>query len=688
VFQKINDEQQGELKLKYSLLSEYMNTVGNNLDELFEFDSDFMPYIDNPNSYWTGYYASYPALKREARKAETVLRAANFLYTLSPCTKLMQELERLREIVSDVTHHDGITGTSKKAVVNDYYIPRLQKATSAAQLEIAQAVKRLTGSSHDITFEPPSIKTDLSTTIVAFNGLSWDRDNVMILPIVSNGKKVCVLDTNGKSIPTQLIGDSIHNERLLFSANVPALGFSSFSLEHDCESGVATPSPVKMTDEFEVTTDVLTATFCKTGNSLLLCRVKNLKDNLDVNVGQQYYSYTPHEYGGQNSGAYIFRPQSDTAEPLPLDNVQTLYSKGPICKSVEQIINGYIKQVYTLCHGRDHIYTEIRIGGNDQPPKSEIVTRIGGTDIDNNRILYCDKNGIETRRMEYPQTGGVAGSFLPMTSSCYIRNVTNEKDTVQLSVLSLQATGASATKNGHMELMLYRRTPSDDGKGVDENLDDTRPYTMNIHIRLTKVKNLPYQPESVILSKEAKEFDYPIVVLVGETSDESTHTQLHTPSFVHDTLPDSVHIVSLDTTMDRSLSPTPYAERNSTSRTVLRLQHMGMGDDVRISLDKSLKRMNMVITEETNLSATKKIANNDFTELPLKKNQIRTFILKKAPEEIPSSPMPLFKQPSLVISQAFTICLVISVALVVALLIMINTYYWFSQRSSGTNHQL
>jgi hypothetical protein len=691
VFAKINAEHGSKYKLHYSLLSDYLSVASMNKN-IIEYDGDFMPYSDRANSYWTGYYSSYPVLKSEARRAESVLRTANLLYSISPETMFLQDLEMLREIVSDVTHHDGITGTSKKTVVNEYYLPRLRKFTTACQLRIAEAVQRLVSKDgkQQFNFSSPNIKNDQShTSVVVFNGLGWHRDNVMVLPIQTNENKVCVLDIKGRTLDAQVMFDSHHNERLMFSAYVPALGFSVFSIKHGCEAGTIVDTPKLMQDEFTVETNYLVAKFCKIDGTLRLCNIQNLKDELDVNVNYQYLSYISSNMYDQSSGAYVFRPQSAEAKPLPKTDVQTYFSDGPICKSVEQVFNGYLRHVHTLCQGRDHIYTEITIGGDELPADHEIVTRIGATDISSDRVLYCDKNGLETRRFEFPKSGSpdvrVAASFLPMTSVCFIRNTTaKEGKTVQLSVLSNQAMGAASTVDGHMEFMLYRLTRKDDGKGLDEVLSDKGIYTARLHIRLTKVSDAPYDSATVAFSRESKEFDSPFVMLTGESTPSATHDQLTTPFFVLDEIPSNVHLLSLDTVMDRKLSDIPYSQRTNTSRTVLRLQHMGMGGDVTVNLERTLANMDMFITEETTLSTAKTIPNTNLNaKIMLKKNEIRTFIMNRSAFSQPnianalSTPKPWvgYQVANYKVATVFSAGLSLAVAVALVALLIINLVF-------------
>eukprot|EP00756_Hemistasia_phaeocysticola_P031347 Hpha_TRINITY_DN16347_c1_g2::TRINITY_DN16347_c1_g2_i3::g.62366::m.62366 len=95
---------------------------------------DIFPLADAPHNYWTGYFSSRPALKRQIRFASNFLNAARQLEVLSGVTK--EDIARpttrpspqvgegwtdsLEGTVGLATHHDGITGTERQSVAGDY----------------------------------------------------------------------------------------------------------------------------------------------------------------------------------------------------------------------------------------------------------------------------------------------------------------------------------------------------------------------------------------------------------------------------------------------------------------------------------------------------------------------------------------------------------------------------------------
>ena len=95
---------------------------------------DFMPYSDCEHCFWTGYFTSRASLKRLERVASSVLMSARQLDSLvyHPTEKRQQQkqqrnefscpsaLHTLEDASGVAQHHDGVSGTSKQHVADDY----------------------------------------------------------------------------------------------------------------------------------------------------------------------------------------------------------------------------------------------------------------------------------------------------------------------------------------------------------------------------------------------------------------------------------------------------------------------------------------------------------------------------------------------------------------------------------------
>jgi len=115
-------------------------------------EDDFFPYSDCNHCYWTGYFTTKAASKRYIRSATSYLQVARQLEAAVGRETADGEgsatTDGLEEAVSLLQHHDGITGTAKKHVVNDYH-RRIAKGWAEAREVVGRAVKELLGRGSD-----------------------------------------------------------------------------------------------------------------------------------------------------------------------------------------------------------------------------------------------------------------------------------------------------------------------------------------------------------------------------------------------------------------------------------------------------------------------------------------------------------------------------------------------------------
>lgn len=273
-----------------------------------------------------------------------------------------------------------------------------------------------------------------------------------------------------------------------------------------------------------------------------------------------------------------------------------------------------------------------------------------------------------------------------MVTTCYIRNTTsNSSNTVQFTLLSTQAQGASSTLEGSIDVMLYRLINSDDGKGVDESLSDKVQYTSNLQLRLNRVPDAPYDLRSVVFARQSLEFNNPIITLSGSPYGTFVYSELVSKSYINAELPNSVHLLSFDTVMNRNLTNRrSYNHLLDTSTTVMRLQHLGHENDTSVDLSDTLRSLDLEITEETKLSASKHLSNSviDPKAIIVRKNQIRTFRLIRKQHVTTEQPKPTDIKPWIAYNKAnyelsglFSVGLLIVAALVLSLLCCISIVY-------------
>lgn len=112
IFDYINQNVDG-VEISFGTLSEYFKAaMGTFTPPLLK--GSFFTYADRDEDYWSGYFTSRVFDKALDRQLERVLYAATSL----GATKL--ELQDPRRALSLFQHHDGVTGTAKTHVVEDY----------------------------------------------------------------------------------------------------------------------------------------------------------------------------------------------------------------------------------------------------------------------------------------------------------------------------------------------------------------------------------------------------------------------------------------------------------------------------------------------------------------------------------------------------------------------------------------
>jgi len=124
IFDYLNANVPG-VQVQFGTLSEYFQAVQGTFDPPI-LKGSFFTYSDVNEDYWSGYFTSRVFDKALDRQLERVLFAA----TQMGATK--KEVQEPRRALSLFQHHDGVTGTAKTHVVEDY-ARRIHDAISTTQ---------------------------------------------------------------------------------------------------------------------------------------------------------------------------------------------------------------------------------------------------------------------------------------------------------------------------------------------------------------------------------------------------------------------------------------------------------------------------------------------------------------------------------------------------------------------------
>lgn len=194
------------------------------------------------------------------------------------------------------------------------------------------------------------------------------------------------------------------------------------------------------------------------------------------------YNYYEGWVGGQSSGAYIFRPTKQTSTEyssikkvyyadgattavVVLEGDRTL-TRVSFSKTLDYVRNfGFMIETFV-----DSIPIGDKVG-------KEVTLNIK-TRYNNGNKFFTDSMGLEeqTRILDYRPTWAyqvnepTSGNYYPVNSFIRIQDSATNKT---VAVLNDRSQGGSVLRPGEIELMIHRRLLQDDGRGVEEPLNET-----------------------------------------------------------------------------------------------------------------------------------------------------------------------------------------------------------------------
>ena len=112
IFDYLNDKVPG-VEARFGTLSDYFNAIEGKFEPPV-LKGSFFTYADRNEDYWSGYFTSRAFDKALDRRLERSLFAAESRGAT------VEEMREPRRALSLFQHHDGVTGTAKNHVVEDY----------------------------------------------------------------------------------------------------------------------------------------------------------------------------------------------------------------------------------------------------------------------------------------------------------------------------------------------------------------------------------------------------------------------------------------------------------------------------------------------------------------------------------------------------------------------------------------
>mmetsp|Transcript_59280 Transcript_59280/g.162642 ORF Transcript_59280/g.162642 Transcript_59280/m.162642 type:complete len:809 (-) Transcript_59280:378-2804(-) len=368
---------------------------------------DIFPLADNAHNYWSGYFTSRPALKRQVRFATNLLMAARQLEIHTNTTTAEVQLptikrsppvgtswtDSLEGTVGVATHHDGMSGTERQDVTNDYE-ERISESSFEVEAGLSIAFSKLLGlpassiehcncnaAANCLNMSVCAATTGVGAfTVAAWNPMAHALSDVARVPV--SGPHWAITDAQGAPLPAQVVPldartkslpllylnsfgmkpnqvaaakQALANKAdhvLVFDMKLPPVGLATFAAKQTAPTDphaatvAAAPSveetggasTVVESDTFKLDFDDATG---------LLSKITNKKSGASTDLAVTWGWYnssvggcTPYPddvppalrepaCSGQKSGAYIFRPNSST-----------VYFPGPHAKPTIEVVKG------------------------------------------------------------------------------------------------------------------------------------------------------------------------------------------------------------------------------------------------------------------------------------------------------------------------------------------------------------
>ncbi|XP_049996810.1 epididymis-specific alpha-mannosidase [Alexandromys fortis] len=472
------------VSVRYATLRDYFQALhAFNMTWATHDHRDFLPYSSEPQQAWTGFYTSRSTLKGLARQASSMLYAGESMFTrymwpephgtVDPMWAL-QQLQQLRWAVSEVQHHDAITGTESPKVSNMYMEHLRMGILGVRKLMASIALDR-----------PPVSDTDKGPVgyfASVYNPLAWKITTIVTLTVAF--PNVSVTDELGHPVSAQIQNSTKDPSAydLLILATIPGLSYRHYKVRRTRGDQADThAAPMASTLKYSlklrnqtsqggrflvpVTNDCYTLLFDQETN--MLHSIQERQSNHTVLMTQEFLEY--HANGdvkqGPISDNYLFAP-NDTAKPA-WEAVGMEMVVGQLATDIRQYF-------YRNITDQDYIYAiHSRLAHVHPSPSGELLCQrieqqyhVGplelnreailrtSSDLNSQQILYSDNNGYQMQQRPYKafKSNPIARNYYPMVQSAFI-----EDDKSRLVLLAERAHGVSSQESGQVEVMLHRR---------------------------------------------------------------------------------------------------------------------------------------------------------------------------------------------------------------------------------------
>jgi hypothetical protein len=411
-------------------------------------------------------------------------------------------------------------------------------------------------------------------------------------------------------------------------AKAEGVGFNTYFVQINTKAKPDIPKKVKF-DQSEpgvlIENNLVRVEFSSTTGRL--SAITNKNTGLTTKVDQDFLWYaSAHEEGDfQNSGAYIFRPNSTDAYPACSGVPQLQVVTGSVVQEIRYIACDWLAQTVRLTGNEPHVEFEYHVGAIpiDDLVGKEVISRFS-TDVVSASLYYTDSNGREfqTRRRNYRPTWPlqvtepVAGNYYPVNAAAYIKDKSK-----QFSILNDRSQGGSSIQDGQFELMVHRRLLWDDSRGVGEPLNETDgissypdPQRLGTGLHITGSHYVllddPAEALRGVRLLQSRVF-MPLTLTFAPLSGTGlpaikqwTATHITNGTALRVQLPPNIDLLTFQATGENEY--------------LLRLAHQfAVGEDANLSLPATVNLENLLNAKLTNLKEVSLTANQDAKDIKL-----------------------------------------------------------------------
>lgn len=564
LFDEMNSVSEWKVNIRFSNLSDYFKSVSESQQKKkFDFpilQGDFFTYNDQGDDYWSGYFTTRSFMKGLTRRATSTLNSAQTMFVLasslltlpkSETDSLVRKMDESRRSISLFQHHDGITGTARRAVVQDYanmlWVAHRESDSvmkhllsslynSAISKEASENAYTISIDSFKASFEPIEpmgnpvanpLKLPVSNSqstlipISLFNpSLSPARKEIVTI-VVNGGSCLEILDGNMERIAIQITPLLDHKSNVIsnsyevsFIGNTELAGIYTYFLRFldssnaddkaYCDAVSATSSSIGSQEE-QISNDLITLKIKGGLISKLNHKPVSVKGGGGGGIGKEYeIQQSLGFYKSMRSGAYLFVPygEAETWAQMP---EKCILLKGALFQRVACYFADVFAQSITLYQPPVTLSMRriVDIGIRTDLTSSrfdnhELIWKLASNSLTSSQF-WTDSNGLEmVKRQTYPQWP-VQANYYPTTSAASLTSTD-----ARLTILTSQGFGCANPKEGILELMIDRRLSQDDGRGLGEPVQDNVANQHSIWLVIEDELNAPKEsltlPYSLLLS--------------------------------------------------------------------------------------------------------------------------------------------------------------------------------------------